>query len=96
MTVKLVGLIKQLDPAAFEDYRSRVGATVTSFRGQVIYRGKLAHAFWNELDSDNFDAFVELEFPTLEDATQWAASADYQELLAVRSRAMRLTLFAVT
>lgn len=95
MSVKVIGLIKLIDRAAFEDYRSRVGATVTKFRGQISYRGAVAGWYWNELGCDPFDAFVELEFPTLEDATQWADSDDYKALLDVRSKAIELTLFAV-
>ncbi|MCB1940982.1 MAG: DUF1330 domain-containing protein [Candidatus Accumulibacter sp.] len=95
MSTRIIGLIKLVDPAAFADYRSRVGATVASYRGQITYRGSLARCYWNELGCDAFDALVELEFPTLDDATQWLSSDDYQSLLDVRSRAMKLTLFAV-
>ncbi|WP_313951186.1 DUF1330 domain-containing protein [Accumulibacter sp.] len=95
MTVKIIGLIKLLDAAAFEEYRSKVGITVAKHGGQVRYRGTLADTYWNELDCEAFDAFVELEFPTLEDSAQWAASDDYHDLLAVRGAAMKLTLFAI-
>ena len=95
MTVKIIGLIKLLDSAAFEEYRRKVGITVAKHGGQVRYRGTLAHTYWNELDCEAFDAFVELEFPTLEDSAQWAASDDYQDLLSVRSAAMKLTLLAI-
>ena len=98
MTVKLIGLIKLIEPTAFEEYRSQVGATVEKFGGRVTQRASVTQTFWNELGSDEFegpDAFVELEFANLADAARWATSDDYGELLAVRSRAMKLTLFAI-
>ena len=95
MTTKVIGLIRLTDPAAFEIYRSQVGATVEKYRGQVAFRGQPQSPFWNELDCGEFDAYVELTFPCPEDAQAWATSPEYRELLAIRSQAMRLTLFAV-
>ena len=95
MTTKVIGLIRLTDPAAFEIYRSQVGATVEKYRGKVAFRGQPLPAFWNELGCEEFDAYVELDFPCPEDAQAWASSPEYNELLAVRSQAMRLTLFAV-
>lgn len=95
MTTKVIGLIQLTDPAAFEIYRSQVGATVEKYRGQVVFRGQPLETFWNELGCGSFDAYVELNFPSPEDARAWAASPEYRELVAIRSQAMRLTLFAV-
>ncbi len=55
----------------------------------------MVQCYWNELACNAFDSFVELEFSTLEDSARWAGSEDYGRLLDVRSRAMRLTLFAI-
>jgi uncharacterized protein (DUF1330 family) len=98
MTVKLIGLIKLIDPAALDEYRSQVGATVEKFGGRVTQRASVAKTFWNELGGNEFedlDAFVELEFSNLADAARWATSDDYRALLELRSRAMKLTLFAI-
>lgn len=95
MSTKVIGLIKVTDANAFDDYRSRVGATVEKFNGHVRYRGTRTTWFWNQLDCGEFDAFVELEFPNSDDARHWAASDDYRRLLEVRHQAMRLSLFAV-
>ncbi|WP_300451029.1 DUF1330 domain-containing protein [Accumulibacter sp.] len=94
-SVKVVGLIKLVDRDAFDEYRRQVGETVAKYRGRVAARGASQPFWWNELHCEAFDAFVELEFPTLDDAQQWATSEDYRKLLDVRRRAMRLTLFAV-
>ncbi|WP_291994937.1 DUF1330 domain-containing protein [Candidatus Accumulibacter sp. ACC003] len=95
MATKLIGLIKLVDAAAFDEYRSKVGVTVEKYGGVITDRRTLVHSYWNELNCGAFDAFVELEFPTLADASRWAASADYRQLLEVRKQAMQLTLFAL-
>ena len=95
MTVKIIGLIRMKDPAAFEIYRSQVGATVEKYQGSVVARGTSVKTYWNELPCGEFTAFVELQFPSEVDADRWAASPEYQALVPVRSQAMSLTLFRV-
>jgi uncharacterized protein (DUF1330 family) len=95
MTIKVIGLIELKDANAFEEYRSRVGQTVTQYKGNIEYRGVVTDLFWNELHCSPFSAYVELSFPSKEDAKAWAHSAEYQALLKVRQQAMTLTLFGV-
>ena len=96
MTIKVIGLIQLNDPTAFEDYRSQVGKTVALYRGTIASRGLFNEFFWNELECAPFSAFVELEFPDLESSQLWANSPEYQCLVPIRSKAMKLTLFSVT
>jgi uncharacterized protein (DUF1330 family) len=96
MSVKVMGLIRLKDLAAFEVYRSQVGATVEQYGGVVLGRGVCDKIYWNELACGEFSAYVELEFPTAEAADHWANSPAYQTLVAVRAQAMDLTLFRVT
>lgn len=93
--IRVLGLIKCTDLQNFEIYRSQVVATIEKFQGKVLSRGKTLHTFWNELACNDFDRYVEIEFPTLEMATSWANSEDYQQLLTVRAQAMQLLLFAI-
>ena len=95
MAVKVIGLIKLTDHSAFEQYRAQVGMTVEHYKGSIEFRGLLTETFWNELGCEAFSAFVELRFPSKEDAHAWAHSAEYQSLLKIRSQAMQLTLFGV-
>lgn len=95
MTVKIIGLIQLKDINAFEIYRNQVGATVQMFNGQVATRGKVSDIFWNELNAENFSSYVELIFPMLSDAQQWAKSPEYQRLLSVRNQALKVTLFSI-
>ena len=93
--MKVIGLIKVLNQGAFETYRSQVGQTVALYQGRVIFRGKQKFMPWNELQINEFDDCVELDFPSLEDAKRWAVSPEYAALLPVRHKAMSLTLFGV-
>jgi uncharacterized protein (DUF1330 family) len=96
MTVKVIGLIELTDQNAFEQYRSKVGQTLELYKGRIENRGSVNEIFWNELNCARFSAFVELTFPSQEDAKAWAHSPEYQALVAIRNTAMKLTLFAVT
>jgi uncharacterized protein (DUF1330 family) len=95
MAVKVIGLIKLTDHSAFELYRAQVGNTVEQYKGSIEFRGSLTEMFWNELGCETFSACVELHFPSKEAAHTWAHSAEYQNLLKIRSQAMKLTLFGV-
>ena len=95
MTIKVIGLIELNDLEAFEEYRSQVGDTVALHQGKISSRGEFSSFLWNELACGPFNAFVELEFPDLEHSQSWANSLEYLNLLAIRSKAMRLTLFSI-
>lgn len=96
MPVKVIGLMERIDPAAFEGYRSQVGQTVAQYKGAIAHRGTVTEVFWNALACKPFTAYVELHFPSQEDAHAWAKSPEHQSLVAIRNQAMRLTLFGVT
>ncbi|CAM3795334.1 DUF1330 domain-containing protein [Polynucleobacter arcticus] len=96
MTIKVIGLIELNNLAAFEEYRSQVGDTVALYGGTITSRGTFTSFLWNELECKSFNAFVELEFSDLAHSQSWANSPEYQRLLSVRNKAMKLTLFSVT
>ena len=96
MTIKVIGLIQLNDPSAFEEYRSQVGETVALYQGTIASRGIFNQFFWNELECAAFSAFVELQFPSLEQSQSWVSSPEYQSLVPIRSKAMKLTLFSIT
>lgn len=95
MTIKVIGLIQLNDVDAFEQYRSKVGDSVALYQGKIVSRGSFNQFFWNELGCDSFSAYVELEFPDKEHSESWANSPEYESLIVVRSKAMKLTLFSV-
>ena len=96
MTIKVIGLIQLNNLEAFEEYRSQVGDTVSLYQGKILSRGSFSTFLWNELKCDSFNAVVELEFPDLEHSESWANSPEYQSLVPIRSKAMKLTLFSVS
>ena len=93
--VKVIGLMELMDQSAFEQYRSQVGQTVELYKGSIKNRGSVAELFWNELGITTFRSFVELEFSNAQDVHAWANSPEYQMLIPIRSKAMKLTLFSV-
>ncbi len=90
--MKVIGLIALKDLSAFDDYRQQVGATIERYGGKLLMRGKPTAMLWNELNLADIQAFVELEFPSRDRALEWANSPEYQSLVPIRSKAMRLTL----
>lgn len=95
MPVKIIGLIRLKDPAAFDIYRSQVGATVERYGGHIAARGTVDKPYWNELPCPPFEAYVELSFPSAEDADRWADSPEYRAIVPVREKAMDLVLFRI-
>lgn len=95
MPVKIIGLIRLKDPAAFDTYRNQVGATVERHGGSIVARGAVGNTYWNELPCAPFEACVELSFPTAEAADRWADSREYRAIVPVREQAMDLLLFRV-
>jgi len=95
MTCKVIGLIQVRDEALFNRYRAQVPDTLRAYGGEVLNRGGVEQLLCNELSCDRFELTVEILFPDARAAQQWAESREYQELLAVRSEAIRLTLFIV-
>lgn len=94
--VKVIGLIDLIDKTAFQQYRAHVSQTVELYKGKIVARGSLAEIFWNELNCEPFNNFVEIHFPSKEDAHAWAKSKEYQNLVGVRNQAMKLTLFTIS
>ena len=96
MSIKVIGLMELTDQSAFELYRSQVSQTVALYKGQIKARGTIGELFWNELSCAPFNTYVELEFPSAGDAHAWVHSSEYQALVAIRNKAMKLTLFGVS
>ena len=72
------------DPACWEDYRSKVGATITQYGGKVLIRNDNAQVLEGDLAPH---LLVVVEFPTLDQAKRWYNSAEYKPLLALRKQA---------
>jgi uncharacterized protein (DUF1330 family) len=82
--MKVIGLIKLKDTAAFETYRGQVGATVARYGGEIAFRGAFSEIFWNEIACGEFDAYVELLFPSRDAAVAWSTRGREQDIRACR------------
>lgn len=84
MAAYLIGEIEVTDPAAYEEYRKQVGATVAKYGGRFVVRGGKVQALeggWSP------GRIVALEFPSMEQAQKWYRSPEYAPLIALRQRA---------
>jgi uncharacterized protein (DUF1330 family) len=84
MAAYVIGNIEVTEPATFQEYRNRVGATVEQYGGKFVVRGgrvdpKEGH--WQPR------LLVMLEFPSLEQAESWYNSPEYKPLIAIREKA---------
>jgi uncharacterized protein (DUF1330 family) len=74
------------DPSGLEEYKRNVGAVVSRYGGRYVVLGgalKVVEGDW----TPRF--LVMIEFPSLEQATAWYDSPDYQALKALRLASVR-------
>lgn len=89
MAAYCVGLIRVKDPLAWEQYRSRVGATIAQYGGEVLFRGAKARVFSGTMAHERV---VTLRFDSLAAANTWHDSPEYQALLPLREQGADVTL----
>jgi uncharacterized protein (DUF1330 family) len=86
MPAYVIADIDITDPKAYEEYRSRVPATIAQYGGKYIVRG-------GKIDSLEGGwapkRMAVLEFPSLEQAQKWYRSAEYAPLIKIRQKASR-------
>jgi len=80
------------DPAAMEEYRKRVPATLAPYGGRFIVRGGAHQTVEGDWKPNRL---VVREFPSLEQAKRWYDSEQYREPKAMRLRAGRTNLVMV-
>ena len=89
MTAYCVGRIRIKDAAAWELYRSQVGATIAQFGGEVMFRGGLQQVLSGAGDHDSV---VAIRFENIEAAKRWHDSPEYQSLVPVREQGAEVSL----
>lgn len=92
MAAYVIGDIEVTDPAAYEDYRRQVLATVTKYGGRFIARGGTVEPLEGGWAPKRC---VVVEFPSMERAREWYRSAEYAPLIALRQKASRGKLILV-
>lgn len=74
---------------AWEEYRSRVGATIKQYSGELLFRGQQQRLLSGEL---SHEAVVALQFENLDAANKWHDSPEYQALIPIREQAADVIL----
>ena len=83
------GHIRVKDAEAWEEYRRRVGTTITQYRGEVLFRAQQERLLSGEMLHEKV---VVLKFDDLDAANRWHDSPEYQALVPVRDHAADVTL----
>ena len=86
MAAYVIADIEITDPAAYEEYRSKVPATITQYGGRYVARGGKTEPLeggWTP------KRIALLEFPSLEQARKWYRSPEYAPLIKIRQKASR-------
>ncbi len=84
--------IEVTDPAAFEEYRKQVPATVQKYGGRFLVRGGAMEVLEGDWRPKRV---VVLEFPSMEQAKRWYDSEEYRAPKALRLRTSRGRLVLV-
>ncbi len=74
------------EPKGFEEYRSKVPATIERYGGRYLVRGGRHETIEGEWRPKRI---VLLEFPGMEQAKRWYESDEYRPLKALRLRTAR-------
>jgi len=83
----LVANVEVTDPAAYEEYRTKVPGTVAAYGGRYLARAGAAEVLEGDWSPKRF---VILEFPSLGRLKAW-----YQLLLEIRKRTARSSVIIV-
>lgn len=84
--------IEVTDPAAFEEYRKLVPATIAQYGGKYLVRGGAVQTVEGNWQPKRV---VILEFPSVERAKQWYNSQEYAPLRAMRMKASKGSVLIV-
>jgi uncharacterized protein (DUF1330 family) len=86
MPAYVIADIEITDPAAYEEYRSKVPATIAQYGGRYVARGGKTEPLEGGWAPKRIAL---LEFPSLEQAQKWYRSAEYAPLIRIRQKASR-------
>ena len=89
MAAYVIGDVEVTDPAAFQEYRNRLGATIEQYGGRFVIRGGRVNSKEGDWQPHRL---LMLEFPSFEQAERWYNSSEYKPLIAIREKAARTHL----
>ncbi|HYM29969.1 MAG TPA: DUF1330 domain-containing protein [Candidatus Cybelea sp.] len=92
MAAYIIANVDVTDPAAYDNYRKQVMATVTKYGGKFLVRGGAL----TKLEGDqSWARVVVLEFSDSAAARKWYDSSEYRPLIKLRQSASRSNLIMV-
>ena len=92
MSAYVIGEIDVTDPAAYDDYRKQVLATIEKYGGRFAVRGGAVEPLeggWNP------KRIVVVQFPSIDQARKWYHSPEYAPLIKLRQKASKGKLVLV-
>lgn len=90
MAVYVVGQISNIkDQKRWEEYKSKVKATLENYDAKVLFRGRKNTSF---VKSSDFIEIVTIEFSSLEVAKKWYESNEYQSIVSIREKGADVTI----
>jgi uncharacterized protein (DUF1330 family) len=87
----VVGEVEITDPAGFQDYVGKVGATLAGYDARLIIRGE-PRAKEGPIP---VGTIVVIEFASVAEAERWYHSPAYSEIIPLRQRAANTRLYIV-
>ena len=84
--------VEVIDPAAYDDYKKMVPASLAAYGGRFVVRGGACETLEGSWRPKRM---VVLEFPSVESAKQWWVSDEYLAAKALRQRAAKTQLIVV-
>lgn len=87
----VVAEVEVTDPAAFQQYATKVPQTLTAYHGKTIVRGRPDTKEGPPMNGN----LVVLAFQNLDDAENWYSSSAYSELIPMRQRSAKTRFFIV-
>lgn len=92
MSAYIVVQVDVKDPVRYEDYKRLVPESLAKYGGRFVVRGGRAETLEGTWSPQRF---VMVEFPDLERAKAWWASADYAEAKALRQATSHTEMIVV-
>jgi uncharacterized protein (DUF1330 family) len=92
MAAYVVVEIEVLDKDRYENYKQMVPPTLAPYGGRFVVRGGAVETLEGDWSPQRF---VLLEFPSVEQAKAWWASAEYAEAKALRQATARTQMIVV-
>jgi uncharacterized protein (DUF1330 family) len=92
MPAYIIAEVEVIDPIEYEEYRRLVSTTIAGYGGRYLVRGGETVSLEGAAPAGRM---VIAEFPTLDQAKAWWASAEYAPAKAIRHRTAKSRLIAV-